>query len=114
MLSFLRSVFTNARAREQGHASRRDTPRKSVCTVCTPNVHMERTRANAHRAESRICSDNRTLSEHPRTSAQYRQAGGHWFESSTAHTKALQNAAFCFRTRQQQLTRGKDCFLSGG
>jgi len=39
------------------------------------SVRSKRTRANTQRRNARICSDNRTLSERRRTSAQYRQAG---------------------------------------
>src|SRR5207253_8666438 len=48
--------------------------------------------------------------ERRRSVLRARQAGGHWFEPSTAHEKALHNGAFRFLSRRRCRGRANSCF----
>jgi hypothetical protein len=62
-----------------------ETGVKTVHTVRTFAVRSYRTGANSHTRFSLNHPCLRTSSEGARTAAHNRQAGGHWFEPSTAH-----------------------------
>jgi len=53
--------------------------------------------------------DSANRGERARTGAVIRQAGGHWFEPSTAHRRKPANAGFCFLTGRRTNPNGLSC-----